>query len=129
MKHNKNHDNAPNPASPLVPVRFEFTHPTAKTVCIAGTFNNWQPDAKPMHRTEGGHWLKETSLPSGNYEYCLVVDGIWSPDPSAKETSENPFGGKNSVLRVVSSPEEVHSPQSEVLQARASNRSSQAKVQ
>jgi hypothetical protein len=43
MKHNHNHNNAPSPQ--LVPVRFEFTNPTAKTVSLAGTFNHWQPDA------------------------------------------------------------------------------------
>lgn len=36
----------------LMPVRFEFTHPEADSVYIAGTFNNWQPDAKPMHPWE-----------------------------------------------------------------------------
>jgi hypothetical protein len=105
MKHNKNRDNAKSAGPELVPVRFEFTHPTARTVCIAGTFDNWQPDAKPMHPLGGGRWMKETVLPPGTYEYRLVVDGQWMPDPLAKESVANPFGGRNSVLRVVSSPE------------------------
>ena len=100
MKHNKNHDNVPAAASPLVPVRFEFTHPTAKTVCLAGTFNHWQPESKTLHPTGAGHWYKETILAPGKYEYCLVVDGQWMPDPMAKETVPNPFGGRNSVLTV-----------------------------
>jgi UMF1 family MFS transporter len=40
MKHNKNHDNGRGAGPQLVPVRFEFTHPAATTVCVAGTFNN-----------------------------------------------------------------------------------------
>ena len=40
MKHTHNHDHVPNVQ--VVPVRFEFTHPTAKSVSIAGTFNQWQ---------------------------------------------------------------------------------------
>jgi hypothetical protein len=28
------------------------------------------------------------------------VDGQWVPDPNAKETTQNPYGGKNSVLIV-----------------------------
>ena len=32
MKHNHNHDNAPDTGPQLRPVRFEFTHPTATTV-------------------------------------------------------------------------------------------------
>jgi 1,4-alpha-glucan branching enzyme len=105
MKHSKHHDNARTTGPRLEPVRFEFTDPTASTVCIAGTFNHWQPEAKPMHPLGGGRWLKETSLPPGTYEYCLVVDGEWMPDPRARETVPNPFGGRNSLLKVTSSPE------------------------
>jgi PAS domain S-box-containing protein len=47
MKHNKNHDNVKSDGFQLEPVHFEFTHPTARAVCIAGTFNDWQPEAKP----------------------------------------------------------------------------------
>jgi 1,4-alpha-glucan branching enzyme len=98
MKHNKNHDNAPNAGPQLVPVRFEFTHPTATTVCVAGTFNHWQPESKTLHSSGVGHWWKETALAPGTYEYCLVVEQ-WMPDPWP-ETVPNPFGGRNSVLKV-----------------------------
>ena len=81
MKHNHNHDNAQNAGLKLTPVRFEFTSPTAKTVCLAGTFNHWQPEAKTLHSSGVGNWWKETSLAPGTYEYCLVVDGQWMPDP------------------------------------------------
>ena len=108
MKHNHNHDNAPSVELQLVPVRFEFTHPTAATVCIAGTFNHWQPEAKAMHPIGSGHWLKETALTPGTYEYCLVVDGNWMTDPRARESVPNPFGGRNSILQVASSPEAAH---------------------
>jgi 1,4-alpha-glucan branching enzyme len=108
VKHNKNHDNAKSAEPRLEPVRFEFTHPTASTVCVAGTFNNWQPQAKPMNHLGGGRWLKEIVLPPGAYEYRLVVDGEWIPDPQALETVPNPFGGRNSVLRVADSPEAAH---------------------
>ena len=108
MKHNHNHDNVPSPGRPLMPVRFEFTHPTAASVCIAGTFNNWQPERKTLHSSGVGHWWKETALAPGKYEYCFVVDGQYIPDPLAKETVANPFGGRNSVLTVASSPEAAH---------------------
>ena len=110
MKHNHNHDNAPSPVTQpaLQPVRFEFTHPTAITVCVAGTFNNWQPQTKPMQSTKKGSWLKETSLAPGTYEYCLVVDGQFIPDPLASETVPNPFGGLNSVLKVPHSVKAAH---------------------
>ena len=107
MKHNHNHDNAPNAGPQLVPVHFEFTHPTATTVCVAGCFNHWQPEAKALHPSGGGRWLKETALAPGTYEYCFVVDGKWMPDPLAKDQVPNPFGGTNSVLNVLKSPEAV----------------------
>jgi 1,4-alpha-glucan branching enzyme len=100
MKHNKNHDNGPGRGPHLEPVRFEFTDPTATTVCVAGTINDWQPHAKPMHPQGEGRWLKETVLPAGTYEYCLVVNGRWIADPLASESVPNPFGGRNSLLKV-----------------------------
>jgi hypothetical protein len=71
---------------------------------VAGTFNDWNPTTKSMHSSGNGHWLIETALAPGTYEYCLVVDGQWIPDPLAKAYVSNPFGGKNSILEVVSSP-------------------------
>jgi len=108
MKHKHNHDNARGADLQLVPVRFEFTHPTARTVSVAGTFNEWHPTTKSMHPSGNGHWLKETALAPGAYEYCLVVDGEWMSDPLAQETVPNPFGGKNSVLKVTSSSAAIH---------------------
>jgi len=87
MKHNHNHDNARNAAPELMPVRFEFTHPTATTVCVAGTFNQWQPKPRlciPQEAVAAG--TRKRSYRPGTYEYCLVVDGQWMPDPLAKET-------------------------------------------
>ena len=107
MKRNKNHDHAPKAARQLGPVRFEFTHPTANSVCVAGCFNHWQPEAQTLHPAGGGRWVEETALAPGTYEYCLVVDGEWMPDPLANEYVLNPFGGRNSVLKVPS-PEAIH---------------------
>jgi 1,4-alpha-glucan branching enzyme len=120
MKHNHNHDNTPAPQ--LVPVRFEFKHPTATTVCVAGTFNNWQPEAKALHSSGAGHWWKETSLPPGTYEYCLIVDGQWMPDPLARESVDNPFGGRNSVLTVAGSPAVAHLADAENLPLKNTNK-------
>lgn len=128
MKHNHNHDNAPNHGPKLVPVRFEFTHPTAKTVCVAGTFNHWQPDAKTLHPIGSGHWLKETALAPGTYEYCLVVDGQWMPDPLATSTVPNPFGGRNSVLQVVGSLESTHLAEAENLPLKNANKQKTNKI-
>jgi 1,4-alpha-glucan branching enzyme len=88
------------PALELGPVRFEFLHPTATSVCVAGTFNGWNPVSKPLRPGPAGRWLKETVLTVGTHEYRFVVDGEWMPDPRAPESVPNPFGGTNSVVRV-----------------------------
>ena len=108
MKQNHNHDNAKGPGIPLVPVRFEYTNATARKVCLAGTFNQWQPEAKSLHSSGAGNWWKDTLLAPGTYEYCLVVDGHWMADPLAKTSVANPFGGRNSVLQVACTTETAH---------------------
>lgn len=82
-------------------VRIEFTHPTAFNVCLAGTFNDWHPGAIDMIALGNGRWAKELALPPGTYEYRLVVDGEWMADPHAPESAPSPFGGGNSILRVL----------------------------
>src|SRR6266576_1502920 len=81
-------------------VRVEFNHPTAISVAIAGTFNDWRPEASQMVAAGDGRWLKELVLPPGTYEYLLVADGNWLPDPSAKRTVPNAFGGVNSIFDI-----------------------------
>ena len=99
----------------------EYTHPTAHAVCLAGTFNDWHPEAKPMHPMGGGRWVKESVLAPGTYEYCLVVDGKYLPDPLARESVPNPFGGQNSVLHVATSPEAAHLAEQENLPLKTPN--------
>ena len=122
MKHNKNHDNGKGAGPGLVAVRFEFTHPTASAVSVAGCFNNWQPEAKSLHPSGGGRWLKDTILPPGSYEYCFVVDGHWIPDPSAQESVPNPYGGRNSILRVTDSSEARHLAEAEHIPLKNTNK-------
>ena len=54
---------------------WEFHDGTAREVCVAGSFNDWHPAATPMLHLSHDRWVKELSLPSGRYEYQLVVDG------------------------------------------------------
>ena len=81
-------------------IHLQFFEPNAKDVCVAGSFNQWHPEATPMVSLGDGRWAKELALPAGRYEYRLVVDGAWITDPNASETTPNPFGSANSVLQV-----------------------------
>ena len=80
-------------------VALRFVAPKAKKVCVAGSFNNWHAAALPL-KPRGDEWVGEVKLAPGRYEYLFVVDGRWLPDPAARETVPNPFGGFNSLLSV-----------------------------
>ena len=81
-------------------VPLKIIAPAAKQVFVAGTFNNWQTAATPLKPAPSGEWRGELKLAPGRYEYLFVVDGKWQPDPFARETAPNPFGGTNCVLSV-----------------------------
>ena len=95
---------APPPAQPEAPkashVSLELVKPDAKTVCVAGSFNEWKPEKTPLNQAGNGRWVGDLTIRPGRHEYLFVVDGQWLPDPNAKESVQNPFGGKNSVLSV-----------------------------
>lgn len=80
-------------------VALEFVKPDARQVAVAGSFNGWTPQ-DTFKRDGEGRWVAELNVGPGRYEYLFVVDGQWQPDPKAKESVANPFGGKNSVLIV-----------------------------
>jgi AMP-activated protein kinase-like protein len=82
-------------------VRFVLYAPTAKQVSVAGTFNQWDPQASPLARAAGdGVWTVTLPLPPGEHQYAFVVDGKqWVPDPAAPAVDDG-FGRRNSVLAV-----------------------------
>jgi chromosome partitioning protein len=70
-------------------------------VRLAGTFNDWQPDAGVLlERHDDGSWTKFVPLPPGRYEYKLVVDGRWVSDPLNPEAVPNDAGSTNSVVEI-----------------------------
>lgn len=81
-------------------VSLELLNPAAKTVQVAGSFNEWQPEKTPLTRKGDGRWVGDLAIKPGRHEYLFVVDGQWIPDPNAKESVQNPFGGRNSILSV-----------------------------
>lgn len=80
---------------------FVTLYPRARSVQIAGDFNNWQPSKTPLKKVgTSGVWQTKIKLPAGKYRYRLVVDGQWQQDPYNEATELNPFGGFNSVIEV-----------------------------
>lgn len=80
-------------------VVFTFTWKEAKSVHLAGTFNNWSMTANPMVR-EGDTWFATLELKPGTYQYKYVIDGgrMWKEDPEAPGYTDDGFGGKNGVF-------------------------------
>ena len=71
------------------------------SVALAGEFNGWNTTADPMTKQADGSWAVTKKLEPGRYAYKFVVDGsTWKEDPAAKETTDDGYGGKNSVIVV-----------------------------
>ena len=83
-------------------VRFEFVNSHAKSVCVAGSFNGWDPSATRMVPAGHGRWLSEVWLPQGIHQYLLVIDGEWVFDLNATDYVPNVFGGMNAIVEVSS---------------------------
>lgn len=71
----------------------------ARSVCVVGEFNDWQPDATPMSRIDG-EWRAELRLPQGTrYRFRYLVDyERWENDWAADDYEPNEFGGDDSVV-------------------------------
>lgn len=80
-------------------VKFRIQFPGARSVQVAGDFNDWNPKKGAMLDVEGqGIWSKELRLKPGIYQYRFVVDGHWQEDPHNPQKVETPFGVMNSVI-------------------------------
>jgi 1,4-alpha-glucan branching enzyme len=84
------------------PVQFTVSAPQAKSVAVAGSFNNWSPTANPMRATGvDGKWSASIPLQAGEHKFMYVVDGkTWLTPPVADEFVDDGFGQTNGVIVV-----------------------------
>jgi 1,4-alpha-glucan branching enzyme len=81
-------------------VTFVCNRPSkAKSVYLAGSFNEWDPSQKRMVKTKDGSFRARIKLPPGKHEYKFVVDGQWIEDEEA-DTVVNELGTANSVIEI-----------------------------
>lgn len=81
-------------------VVFSYADNNAKSVYLAGTFNNWDTNSQPMKK-ENGVWKTKIELTPGYYQYKFVVDGTkWVPDPLNPARVDDGYGGFNSSFRL-----------------------------
>ena len=79
----------------------QFTQPRndERVLCIAGDFNNWQPETHRMYYDVSLHaWTLLIPLPPGRYRYRLVADGRWRHDAFNRYVEANPYGQLNNVV-------------------------------
>ncbi|HNY11397.1 MAG TPA: alpha amylase N-terminal ig-like domain-containing protein, partial [Candidatus Wallbacteria bacterium] len=87
-------------AQEKVSVKFSYSpNASAKSVSVAGSFNDWNKTASPMKEAAGGVWETEIPVAAGAHQYKFVINGeVWVADPANRETCDDGQGGKNSVL-------------------------------
>ena len=93
--------NEPNQASAGYMVDFFYPGAPGKTVCIAGSFNDWAPQNSQMvYNSDQQGYVLSIELPPGSYEYKFVIDGEWMLDEANDNFAANDFGTLNSCLNI-----------------------------
>ncbi|MBR0457648.1 MAG: glycogen-binding domain-containing protein [Victivallales bacterium] len=82
-------------------VVFTVKAPATSKVCLAGSFNDWNPEKKVLKYNKE---LQEFSgflyLMPGKYEYKFVVDGVWRLDEANPNYVANDMNSMNSIVEV-----------------------------
>ena len=88
-------------------VVFRCTASDARSVFLAGTFNDWTTNATPMEKKDGGDWVANLKLAPGTYEYKFLVDDQWRCDPAVEDGQycgedalPNSVGTQNRAIRI-----------------------------
>jgi chromosome partitioning protein len=77
-----------------------------QTVYVAGDFNGWRPRVNPLsYNRQLDVFQAIIPIPSGRYQYRLVIDGRWQSDPYNPDQQRNDYGEPNSVISVSPTPD------------------------
>jgi len=68
----------------------------AHKVMLAGTFNDWNPDALAMNKVDSG-WIAMVKLGPGKHYYKFIVDDKWTVDKDNQLVENDGEGNDNSV--------------------------------
>lgn len=83
-----------------VPVTFRISYDNARTIALAGDFNNWESDKTYLVK-KGDEWEITVRLKPNRYQYLFVIDGKkYIPDPDARIYADDGFGQKNSIIDI-----------------------------
>lgn len=83
------------------PITFRYKPDVAaRSVSLAGQFNQWDMGATPMEDHDG-IWTVTIDLAPGTYQYKFVVNASdWMTDEWATDFADDGFGGQNSVVTI-----------------------------
>lgn len=89
-------------SKPECKVTFSVEAKNAKSVTVAGTFNNWQAEALPLKKMKNGTFKGSVNLPVENsFEFKYVIDNsTWINDEKADLFVANDFGEENGVIQL-----------------------------
>jgi len=86
-------------ASEKEPVTFSIPNKGYKSVKFKGEFNAWNPNTA-VATLKNGVWSVTIDIAEGEYQYCVVIDGVDQPDPTNPATISNGMGGTNNLIAV-----------------------------
>jgi 1,4-alpha-glucan branching enzyme len=81
-------------------VQIVVNAPRANEVILTGNFTQWSKGGIRLKKGAAGQWSTTLSLSPGEYQYRLLIDGVWCDDPTARRQVPNEFGGTNCLLEV-----------------------------
>jgi len=58
-------------------VRFSYNDASAKSIAIAGEFNNWDKKKNPLSKDKDNIWTVTLPLKEGKTEYKFIINGEW----------------------------------------------------
>jgi 1,4-alpha-glucan branching enzyme len=82
------------------PVNFYCAAPKAKSVYLAGDFNEWDSSSLSMERRVDGWWFLQVPLTHGYHQYRFLVDGRPRLDPHATGVARNERNEEVSLVAV-----------------------------
>ncbi len=84
--------------------KFSYHSETARSVSVAGSFNNWSPYALPMKKGTNNIWRAILETDPNYYYYKFIVDGVWIPDPNNPLKINDGGTNFNSIVKIGNPP-------------------------
>ena len=81
-------------------VKFCVQAPLKSKVFVAGSFNDWSPEAHRLRKNGGDTYAGKILLAPGRHEYKFVVNGEWKIDSENPAWVPNNQSTLNSVIEV-----------------------------